>query len=183
MQEGCFWNQGFFAQRFFDTDKAHGLPIGNYTSQVFANFYLSELDHFIKHELGIKYYGRYVDDMVIVSESKAQLCRLIPEIDKFLQTRLELHLQPKKIYLQPACHGVRFLGCFIHSSHIVTNPRTIRNFRASIKRHNAVTANHKPDKRERTAFISSVNSYLGIMKHYKTFGVRTRVLKENVNQN
>ncbi|MBR6198703.1 MAG: hypothetical protein IKQ61_00415, partial [Spirochaetales bacterium] len=49
------WGNLAFGKSLFDTDKAHGLPIGNYTSQVFANFYLSELDHFIKHELGIKY--------------------------------------------------------------------------------------------------------------------------------
>jgi len=77
-----------------------GLPIGNLTSQVFANFYMNPFDHFIKHDLGIRYYGRYVDDFVLVHQDKEYLKSLDPLIKTTLHDRLQLTLHPKKIYLQ-----------------------------------------------------------------------------------
>lgn len=186
--EGCIfhslkskWDDLPQGKSLFYCDENHGLPIGNFTSQVFANLYLSELDHFIKHEKKMEYYGRYVDDCVIISKSKMKLRRLIPEIDSFLQKHLELNLQPKKIYLQSNFKGVRFLGCFIKHHHIVSNRRVLRNFCDSVKMWNRLADDHRPSKQERNAFISSVNSYLGILKHYKTYGMRTEILKETIN--
>jgi hypothetical protein len=164
----------FFAQ------KDCGLPIGNLTSQIFANFYLNEFDHFIKKECGITNYGRYVDDCLIVHRSRAFLKRLIPEIQSYLQNNLGLVLHPRKIYLQPCRNGVKFLGCFIKPSHIVVNHRTIKNFKRSVYFHNKLARDHKPDKTERIAFIASINSYLGIMKHYKTYKQRRRIMKNYV---
>lgn len=60
-----------------------GLPIGNLTSQVFANFYLNSFDHYIKHDLGVRFYGRYVDDFILVHEDKALLKSLIPQMEQF----------------------------------------------------------------------------------------------------
>ncbi|MBM3456340.1 MAG: hypothetical protein FJX80_14590, partial [Bacteroidetes bacterium] len=72
-----------------------GLPIGNLTSQVFANFYMHQFDAFIKKELGLKYYGRYVDDFVIVHPDKDYLKSLIPQLSNFLLSTLQLTLHPK----------------------------------------------------------------------------------------
>jgi retron-type reverse transcriptase len=161
----------------FTAHKDCGLPIGNLTSQIFANFYLTEFDHFIKHRCGIRNYGRYVDDCVFVHTSRPALKRLVPVIRNYLAAELRLTLHPKKIYLQPCGNGVRFLGCCIKPSHIVVNLRIFDNFKTSIQKHNAVAYHHKPDKVERAAFIASVNSYLGILRHYKTFRRRRHVLQ------
>ncbi|MDR1586439.1 MAG: RNA-directed DNA polymerase [Treponema sp.] len=164
----------------FTTAKNCGLPIGNLTSQIFANFYLNEFDHFIKSRCGVRFYGRYVDDCVIVHHSKDFLVALIAKLRHFLMSELGLTLHPKKIYLQPCGHGVKFLGCFIKPSHIVVHHRTIANFTRSLSMYNALALDHKPDKKELTSFISSVNSYLGIMKHYKTYKKRRAVLLNNI---
>jgi hypothetical protein len=164
----------------FFAPKDCGLPIGNLTSQIFANFYLNEFDHFVKKECGITNYGRYVDDCLIVHRSRAFLKKIVPKIQSYLQDNLRLILHPRKIYLQPCRHGVKFLGCFIKPSHIVINHRTIRNFKRSLYFYNKLARDHKPDKTERMAFIASVNSYLGIMKHYRTYKQRRRILKNYV---
>jgi len=157
-----------------------GLPIGNLTSQIFANFYLTSFDHFIKKDCGITEYGRYVDDCLFVHPSRIFLKKLISIIHEYLRDNLELTLHSKKIYLQPCRNGVKFLGCFIKPSHIVVNHRTLNNFKRSLSYHNRLAADHKPDKEERAAFISSVNSYLGILKHYKTYRKRRCVVKNHI---
>jgi hypothetical protein len=85
------------------------LAIGNLTSQLFANVYLHTLDIYIKHKLGFRWYGRYVDDFVIIHQDKQQLLDAIPLIRSFLSHQLHLTLHPKKISLQPVQHGVLFL--------------------------------------------------------------------------
>ncbi|MCX6798382.1 MAG: RNA-directed DNA polymerase, partial [Candidatus Falkowbacteria bacterium] len=83
----------------FYTQPGFGLPIGNLTSQLFSNIYLNDFDHYIKRELKFKYYGRYVDDLLLVHQSRERLKIAINEIRDYLQSNLNLKLHPKKIYL------------------------------------------------------------------------------------
>ena len=112
--------------------------------------------------------------------STTYLKSLIPKINKFLQNKLKLSIHPRKIYLQTCQKGVKFLGCYIKLSHIVVNHRTFNNFKQSIHYYNELALDHKPEKEEKAAFISSVNSYLGILRHYKTYKKRQRIMKNNV---
>jgi hypothetical protein len=80
-----------FAIFVFSTDEI-GLPIGNLTSQFFANLYLNEMDYFIKFNLRIRYYLRYMDDFLIFSNEKAELSEIKEKIRRFLNDRLELRL-------------------------------------------------------------------------------------------
>jgi RNA-directed DNA polymerase len=153
-----------------------GLPIGNLTSQVFANFYLNPFDHFIKHDLGIRYYGRYVDDFVIVHQDKAYLNSLIPLIKNTLQERLGLTLHPNKIYLQHYTKGVEFLGSVIKPHRIYIANRTKGNFYTAIAKQNALVKEHKPSKQQKASFLSCMNSYLGLMKHRNTYKLRKKML-------
>ncbi len=157
-----------------------GLPIGNLTSQVFANFYLNTFDHFIKHDLGIRYYGRYVDDFVLVHQDKEYLTSLIPKLSNFLFSTLQLSLHSRKIYLQHYSKGVQFLGTIIKPYRIYIANRTKGNFYASIQRQNQAVQLTTPDKETKAAFLSSMNSYLGIMKHYKTYKIRKQMLFKNL---
>lgn len=157
-----------------------GLPIGNLSSQVFANFYLNNFDHFVKHDLGMKYYGRYVDDFVLVHESREHLTLLIPVIRNFLAKELALELHPKKIYLQHYSHGVRYLGAVVKPNRMYVGKRTKGNFYDSIMRHNAVVAGHVPSIAECEAFRASVNSYLGVMGHFDTRRVRRSMVGKHV---
>ena len=175
-----FWKQLPKDKSLFTAKKNCGLPIGNLTSQIFANFYLTEFDHFIKKECGVANYGRYVDDCIFVHTSRDFLKELIPKIQGYLKDNLKLTLHPKKIYLQPCSNGVKFLGCYIKPSHIVIHHRTLKNFKRALSFHNKLAIDHKPDTEERSAFISSVNSYLGILRHYKTYKKRLHIIKNNV---
>ena len=154
----------------FAAKPGYGLPIGNLTSQVFANVYMSSLDHFVKHELGIRYYGRYVDDFVLVHTNKAYLKSLIPIISKFLKTELHLKLHPKKIYLQHYSKGVSYIGGFIKPNRIYVSKRTKGNFYEAIHKQNKLIENAtNPSKAEKLLFLSTMNSYLGILRHFKSY--------------
>ncbi len=157
-----------------------GLPIGNLTSQIFANFYMSSFDHFMKKEMRLKYCGRYVDDIIIVHPDKEYLKSLLPIITYFLHSNLQLTLHPKKIYLQHYTKGVTFLGAVIKPNRIYISKRTKGNFYASIQKQNEIVKHHKPDKAIKANFLSSMNSYLGIMKHYRTYKLRKKMIFKNL---
>ena len=116
--KGCYkkgggWNELPRNKSMFSCKDGCGLPIGNLTSQLFSNVYLSLLDDFVKRDLGFKHYGRYVDDFYIIDYSKDKLLKAIPAINDFLKSKLRLSLHPRKIYLQEAKRGVRFLGSYV----------------------------------------------------------------------
>ena len=92
------------------TSKGIGMPLGNLTSQFFANVYLNDLDHFIKHELRAKHYLRYVDDFIIFHSSRGQLQQWREQIELFLANKLHLHLHPEKSKILPIAKGIDFLG-------------------------------------------------------------------------
>ena len=170
------WNELPKQKSLFYTAQGCGLPIGNLTSQVFANFYVSIFDHFVKHTLRVKNYVRYVDDCVIVSTSQTYLRLLVPIMKIFLQTQLHVCLHPKKIYLQEVSHGVEFLGCFIKPAYTVCSRRIKNNFEHALKSLQLLSYDHKPRKDELDMFRATVNSYLGIMAHYSMFQFKTALL-------
>ena len=151
-----------------------GLPIGNLTSQVFANFYLSPFDHYIKHTLGCHRYVRYVDDCIFISSYKEYLNALIPRVERFLQKELHLKLHPRKIYLQEVHNGVPFLGTFITPFYTLCCRRIKNNFVTSLKKWSDIADDHKLKRKEKYDCLSSVNSYLCTMKHYKTYRFRKK---------
>ena len=157
-----------------------GLPIGNLTSQVFANFYLSCFDHFMKHHLGLRYYGRYVDDVVVVHRDRAFLAALIPVAADYLERELGLTLHPRKIYLQHYAHGVQYLGVVIKPHRTYIANRTKGNFYLAVEQHNRIAEHHRPTRAERVAFRGSMNSYLGLLAHYDTYRLRRRLMLEGL---
>jgi len=175
------WNGLPPSKSLFYSKQDFGLPIGNLTSQLFSNIYLNEFDSWIKHKQQCKYYGRYVDDFVIVHKDKEFLKQLIPQIRNYLQENLQLELHPKKIYLQHYTKGVQFLGAIIKPYCTYIKNRTKGNFYSTIKQWNKLIENsidNKLRKSELELFISSINSYLGIAKQHKTFKLRKKMILE-----
>lgn len=160
----------------FHSPPGCGLPIGNLSSQVFANFYLNGFDHFVKHDLGVRFYGRYVDDMVFVHRDRAHLAGLIPVLSSYLAKELALEIHPRKIFLQPHGHGVPFLGAVIKPNRIYIGSRTKGSFFDALTGHNAIIADHFPTVLEQQQLVASVNSYLGIMGHFRTRRLRQQML-------
>lgn len=167
------------SKSLFSAEENKGLPIGNLTSQLFGNVYLNEMDHFIKEKLGIKYYGRYVDDFVLIHSSKEYLLNCRQKISDFLRSKLELNLHPKKFYLQHYQKGVQFLGVLIKPYRIYIGKRVKRNLYSKIDFWNEVIDSNKGNlsSEEKHLFRSQINSYLGLMKHYNTYKLRKKILE------
>ena len=159
------WADLKFGKSLFDVDLNHGLPIGNYTSQVFANFYLSQLDHYLKHEKKIEFYGRYVDDMVLVHKNKDVLLKSIPKIRRFLKEKLNLELHPKKISLQPAYNGFLFLGAYVLPYRMYPSRRIVKNFKESMR------GNYLPKKQKELE-----KSYLGLFSHFDAYKLSQKII-------
>lgn len=155
------------------------LPIWNLTSQLFSNIYLSDFDKYIKQELRCKYYGRYVDDFIIIHKDKDFLVSIIPKISSYLKENLWLTLHPKKICLQHYTKWVLFLWVFIKPYRIYIRKRTIWYFYQKVQKLN----NQIIDNKLKTDFRSIINSYLGMMKHYKSYKIRKKILLNQVSSN
>ncbi len=152
-----------------------GLPIGNLTSQLFANIYLNEFDQFVKHELKIKYYCRYTDDFVIVSDNQKILVGLISEIKDFLFARLQLNLHPKKVSIRKFHQGIDFLGYVSLPHYRVLRSKTRERIFRKLKKR--VEEYKKGIITEKT-LEQSLQSYLGVLTHANGY----RVSQELKNQ-
>ena len=103
-----------------------GMPIGNLTSQFFANVYLNELDWFVKHTLKVKYYIRYVDDFVILHRDKQILEEWKEQIDIFMKSTLRVNLHPEKTSIIPLGKGITFLGFRVFHNSILLKKSNVR---------------------------------------------------------
>ena len=117
----------------FGKENKRGLPIGNLTSQFFANVYLNELDQFVKHRLKARYYIRYVDDCVLLSESQEELRWWRDDMERFLDENLRLRLHPARQRLCPISNGVDFLGYIVRPGYILVRRRVINNMRIKLR--------------------------------------------------
>lgn len=176
------------SKTLFWTPENKWLPIGNLTSQIFANFYLDFLDKFIKKELKIKHYWRYVDDFVIIHQDKQYLKSLIPKIRDFLKNSLKLKLHPNKIYLQHFSKWVQFLWALIKPRRIYAWPRLKWNFYKAIQKFNKFFHSRPVSRLEVPVpllvpvpkFLSSINSFLWLMKHFNTYLLRKKFLTKHI---
>jgi len=175
------WKKVPANKSLFTTAPECGLPIGNLTSQILANFYLNELDHFIVKKIAPEgYYGRYVDDFIIVHPSDRFLKDLRREIQEFLQCELKLTLHPKKIYLQPYEKGVRFLGTMIKPWRIYSQKRITGRFKEKMYQWLLHYPHWKNDDALRQKFNACLHSYLGLLKHYKTFRITEQIILNDI---
>ncbi len=147
-----------------------GLPIGNLTSQFFANVYMNELDQFAKHGLHAKYYGRYVDDIVMFDESAEVLNERYAKMESFLFARLGLRLHPNKKKLHPAAQGIDFVGFIIKPNRTYLRNMSISRCKQKIR---AWERDGSPLEPERlTKLGESVTSYLGMLRRVDGFRAR-----------
>lgn len=138
-----------------------GIPVGNLTSQLFANVYLNKLDQFVKHELKVKYYVRYMDDFIILSEDPAELRRLLAIIEEFLRRELRLELNPKTTILA-AKNGINFVGYIHYKDH--------KKIKKDAKRRLKKLLNaFETGEVELEYFDRSIESRLGHMEHADTY--------------
>ncbi|MBI5398401.1 hypothetical protein HZB03_02955 [Candidatus Woesearchaeota archaeon] len=152
-----------------------GMPLGNLTSQFFANVYLNELDQFVKHDLRARYYLRYVDDFVILNRSKEALQFYKEEIESFLKETLTLSLHPAKSRIFPLYRGTDFLGMKIFAHHKTIRRKNIRRFLQKLeeqcRRYDEGTANY--DK-----IYDLLEGWCAYTKNADTHRLKRRILRQ-----
>lgn len=159
-----------------------GLPIGNLTSQWFGNFYLNRLDHYVKHTLGVRYYGRYVDDFVIIHPDKEYLKEVKRNVESFVRDKLLLELHPRKCHLQHYTKGVLFLGVTIKGAVMLTGRRTKGGFYDMLYGWNRVARQRLLTPDELKQVRDSTNSYWGLMQHHNSYHLRRRMARRFASQ-
>jgi retron-type reverse transcriptase len=161
----------------FETNPGVGLPLGNVTSQLFANVYLNELDQFIKHTLKVKYYVRYCDDFTILDSDRVVLQKYIQDIDTFLQKKLYLFLHPNKIVIRKCTQGIDFLGYVALPKYTTLRTKTKRRILRKIRfikkqlNQNMITLK---------VFDHTMQSYLGMLMHCEGHKIKQKILKTEI---
>jgi RNA-directed DNA polymerase len=151
-----------------NTQKRMGLPIGNLTSQLFANIYLNELDHFVKDRLKLMWYGRYMDDFYVIHPDKEYLKDLIALIDTYLKDNLNLSLHPNKLNIKNVKNGVPFVGYRVFYDHTLIRGNTLlrmeRNWRKKKKQ-------LKNDSLSAQELEASKAAMIGHLTHANSYGL------------
>jgi len=160
-----YWGRLDKSKSLFHIDPDRGLPIGNLPSQLLANFILCAFDHVVTAVF--KCYGRYVDDFYIADKDKEKLLSFVPIARGELE-KIGLTLHPHKFYIQHCSKGVEMVGVVLKPGRRYTHNRTVHNAFQAVRRLGKI---HRPESNVQKA-LATVNSYLGLMRHTTSFGVR-----------
>lgn len=176
----------------FHTPWIKGLPIGNLTSQFFANVYLNELDQFVKRELKVKYYLRYVDDLVLLSRHPQQLTWWRHAINQFLHDHLSLQLHPAKDRTDSVYSGIDWLGYIVKPDYVLCRRRVVANLKSKLHAFNqgyllqssnqhpmATPIINSPTADQLKTILSVINSYYGHFKLANTYHLRKNLYEKN----
>ncbi len=157
-----------------------GLPIGNLTSQFFANIYMNEVDQYIKHGLKARYYGRYVDDMILFHDDPRVLNQWYESIESFLNDNLKIALHPRKKWINRADSGINFVGCIIKPGRTYLRRTSLSRCRQKIRAWER--AGSPVDEKSLHDLSCAVTSYLGMLRQVDGYKAR-RGLCEHVGSN
>jgi hypothetical protein len=156
------WDDLPASKSLFCTAAGCGLPIGNVTSQLFSNIYLHPLDTLIKYRLGMKYYGRYVDDLVILDQDRGKLLSVKKTVGEFLERELHLQLHSKKTQLHEVALGIDFLGARIRKYRVEPGKRLVKNYLQLLR-----------TRKEVSNFEQQHQSYLGHLGQFRGVEIAT----------
>lgn len=155
-----------FSSSHIDLFHRRGVPIGNLTSQLFANVYMNEFDQFMKHDLKIKYYLRYTDDFIVLSGTDKEFGNLLQKIEQFLKEKLSLKLHPHKVEVRKLHQGIDFLGYVIRPYHKLPRAKTRRRL---VRKLHYRTIEFQEGKIEEITIKQALHSYLGLLSHANTY--------------
>jgi len=153
--------------------ESKGCPIGNLTSQLFANIYLNELDQFIKSTLKVRHYIRYTDDFVIAHHNPEYLLSIKEEIAQFLNVNLKMELHPSKVVLRKYHAGVDFLGYVLLPRAILLRTKTKRRMFKKVRKR---ILDYKREVISEQQLMQTINSYLAVLSHANSFKLRRELM-------
>ena len=173
--KGCpsDWNGLQPSKSLFHSPEGCGLPIGNLTSQLFSNVYLNMLDQYMKRTLKCRHYGRYVDDFYVVSADRDWLHSLIPQVRAFLKDELGLTLHEGKLRIDSVRQGVEFLGAYLKPWRMLVSRSTLRRMKPKLR---ALAMSVKAGCLTFEQLRPSLNSFLGVLGHYRSYRLRKAML-------
>lgn len=166
----------------FGVPEGKGLPIGNYTSQFFANVYMNELDQYAKRSLKCRHYFRYMDDVIILDTDSARLREVAKLIDRFLKEKLKIELHPKKTILQRVDKGVDLLGYIVRPEYTLSRKRVVGKLKMKLEGFNSeLVRTMDMDEIERVVKYAQavVNSYWGHFKHADCGGLKRKIYQKH----
>ena len=166
---GVFPGDDLFTQQ----ERRRGIPIGNQTSQFFANVLRNGLDHFIKEELGCRYYVRYADDFVILDNDKRRLAEIRDAVESFL-LQLRLWLHPRKRVISRVCDGIRFLGFRVWPGHRTLAQPNVLRFRRRLR---WMQREARAGRLPFAAVTRRIRAWLGHASQADTWRLRNRLLR------
>lgn len=168
------WDKVPDGKSLFSVGDDYGLPIGNLTSQIFANFYLHEFDVWMKGRfVG---YGRYVDDFFVLAHDKQDILDAIPEMRNYLASNVGVRLHPDKVYIQHYTKGCKFTGSVVKRERTYIGNSTVSNMMNTVCDLNKLVADGRiPSVAEIAHFVCCMNSYFGFLKHHKAYAIKRRI--------
>ena len=171
------WAQIAAHKSLFFIEPGKGEPIGNLTTQLFAGYYMSFLDEYVRGLFQGKnyYYTRYVDDFVIVCDDRLFLKASIRQIADFTHRELLLETHKENVYFQPASHGVKFVGCVVKNDRIYLSNRTKSRMGQAVSRCLRCCANGMTSS-EAKRYRSTINSYYGFMTGTRSWNIKQKIL-------
>jgi len=143
-----------------------GMPLGNLTSQLFANIYLDPLDKFVKHQLKTKHYLRYADDFIFLSDAPDELMGYLLEVRRFWETKLKLNIHPNKIFFRKLKWGIDYVGYVVLPHHNLPRKKTVIRIFKNLKR---------SVERQDDNLDSRYQSYLGYLSHVDSYRVQRQL--------
>jgi retron-type reverse transcriptase len=158
-------------------EQQKGIPIGNLTSQLFANIYLNELDYFVKHDLRVKHYVRYVDDFIILGKDVKCLHNIWQEIHIFLENQLYLKLEPRKTQINKISFGADFVGYVAFKGCVRVRTKNYQRFRRKLKLR---IEKYHQGKITFSSLDASFVSYLGHLSHTNSNRIRENIKEEHL---
>lgn len=161
-EESCLFNK-------------RGVPIGNLTSQLFANIYLNKFDQFVKHKLKVRHYLRYTDDCIIGARDEKYLKKILKPIKIFLKEKLGLNFHPQKIIIRKFKQGIDFLGYMLLPHYRLIRMRTKQRIFRKLKQR---VKEYKEELISQRALEQSLQSYLGVLLHANTYQLKQNLLNQ-----
>jgi retron-type reverse transcriptase len=161
---------------FSPSERKRGIPIGNLTSQFFANLYLNGFDHFVKEGLREKFYIRYCDDFVALGTDPKRLYEVKIEMERYLET-LRLKLHPNKSRVYRITDGVDFLGFRIFPDHLRVRKSRVKGYRRKLKK---MVLDYGEGRLSLSEVRASIHSWIGHVKHADSYRLREEMLSDKV---
>lgn len=183
-----------------------GLPIGSVTSQLFGNYYLNQLDHYVKHTLRVKGYVRYMDDLLLLSDNKKPLLEWKNKVDQYVEQELQLKVHPNKVYIGKVIHGFDYLGYKVFAHHKFIRRTTMKTLIHRLAYFNFLLNPERfpnpPSPPERgqwgkwvknntfpshrlsmlRAMLATINSYYGLLSHANQCQLRKNIYHQHFNE-